>query len=1289
MNKLLLRSAQRIAVFILLGMTVFSSSAQTAPPFAFKTNDIVVLTGESNIERTRFNGLLQTQIIATDPSLHLRFRNLAWEGDTVFEQWRDNGKEQWRRPRDWQQQLTEVSATVVFAQFGQMESLKGKANLDAFITAYDKLLDQFVAPERRIILVSPMPFEKTAIDTLPDLSTHNGDVQLYVQAIRDLAVRKGLRFVDVFNPLPKFPTGRKTLTDNGYQLNAHGHAVIADLIVRQLGLTPQGLFARDQVLAAVIEMERLWFNYWRPMNWSFLAGDRTSVPFSRDWRDQSVRLFPEEMKEYIPLLQQADENIWLAVAGKPLVSFSTPPDVAPVLPPSAPPQSAEEELATFKIDPHYEVSLYASEKDGIEKPVRMQWDERGRLWVACTVSYPQIKPGEKANDRIVICEDTKGTGRADKFTTFVDGLFMPTGLEFGDGGLYVCQGTELMHFKDTDGDGHADQKRIVLGGFGTADSHQMINSITWGFGGELWLTQGHHIYSRVETPRGVEHLNRAGVWRLRPRTLQLDPFFQMSSAGQNDWGVVTDDYGQVFHKSGATIGGYYSVPGLIHSDLDLSAEVMRIFQARAKQVGTDIIGTRHFPEEMQGQFVIGGFYDNTLQIYQLEYRDGLYSSKQLPSIIETTNTVFRPIDVKFGPDGAIYVADWYNPIIGHYQASYRHPDRDKGHGRIWRITYKGRPLVKPPQLAGAPADELFTVLGSPERWVKYQAKRLLFEMDDFRVTTALDKWVQTLKPSDPQYEYLRLQALSIYEAHETVRPQLLKELLRSSDFRVRAYATRVLGNWREKVPDVLKLVGQQIADEHPRVRLEAVVASSYLADPQAVAVATRALDRPMDSYLDHALTKAVNATRPQWEPQLAQGTLKFDQDAHLLFVLRHEAITNAADIIHQHLDASGLSPESTRAYLAALAAVGSTNDLRFVFDRAREDVALLDALAEETRTRKLVPAGNVAEELEKLLNQTDAARQIRAVRLAGLWHVSKLSSRVETLAKEAGTAPALRKEAFAALPPLRGQAALPILAAAAESAQPAELALAALDATARVNLPKGAQLTVQHLTKVNSAKEAGEWLRPLLQRTGGADALAKELPDQSLTQDQAKRTLAALGMLGRGDQALVTRLNQLGGLTTQSLAYDTTVINELAEAARKTGDVAEGRKLFQTIGCVTCHMVNNEGGKIGPDLSALGRGLPIDGVIVEVLWPQVNVKEGFASTSVTTKDGRIIEGFRQAETADEISIRDMLTGEIARIRRDQVQLIRTGGSVMPEGLTSNLSRPQLASLIRYLSELGK
>lgn len=1242
-------------------------AAAHAQSFELKPNDVIALTGGSNMERTRFNGYLQTNLIAATPDLKIKVRNFGWEGDTVFEQWRDGGNYQnldpkraaaerrissetgtdsWRQQRDWRQQLKEVGATVVLAQFGQMESLKGPAKLPEFIAAYEKLITEFADDGRRVVLVAPVPFDNPF-----DPQRHS--LPAYTKAIEQLATRLALPFVS----LSSFGLLSTNYTQNGYQLNDGGHRRMADAIARSLKLGP---VTNEAVRKEVLEFERLWFDYWRPMNWAFLTGDRTNVPYSKDWKDTSKRIFPQEMQDFLPLLQQAEDNIWSAIAGKATTPIGVRSSI-PVEPPSAKPQSAEEELASFKIMDGFAVNLFASEADGIVKPLQMRWDERGRLWVACALSYPQIKPGEKANDYVLVCEDTNGDGKADKFHKFVEGLFMPTGIELGDGGLYVAQGTELLHFKDTDGDGRADSKRIVLGGFGTADSHQMVNCINWGFGGELWFTQGHHIYSRVESPFGVETLNRAGVWRYRPRTGHLDPFFQWSSAGANCWGVTTTEYGQPFHKSGANVGSWFSTPGLVRSDLAVNAQAMNLCLAPIKQVGQEFLHSSMFPQEMQGRVLIGGYYANLLEWHELKLENGMFSTTRLPNIIETTNNVFRPVEVRMGPDGGIYVADWYNPIIGHYQASYRHPDRDKQHGRVWRVTWKTGAVVKPATLAKASVADLLEQLDSKERWAWYQAKRLLIEANAKDVVATVNAWL----PQQKNHEYRRLQALSLYEAHETPRPGLLKELLRSSDARVRAYATRTLSTWARdgRLPDALKLLEPQIADDDALVRLEAIVAASYIADARSASVAARALDKEFNAYHLHALTKTLNVLNPLWAPKL-----EFEKDEHLIFALQNGWVENnpedlknlsgaavaykpnagskVAGIMREQVVKHAGNPERQTLWLKALAAVASADDLPFIFERGGRNASVLAAL----RTTRPQNADAL---LTPLFEDQDAALRAQAIRLAGAWKVASFAERIEKMAYE-------------------------------------EKVPQALDALISLKPDEVARRTLNQITELKTAQEAAPLLSALVSRAEGSAALTRALQKpNALSATSAKLALQALNSLGKTDAKLSPLLMKIAGINSALPAYTKDYISNVVKAANTFGNATEGKKIYEQAGCIACHIPGAPQSKIGPDLSAVARGLPIDMIVTEVVWPALNVKENFEAATVTLKDGTVITGFKQTDTADTIGIREMATGVVKSIKKADTQKIQTGGTVMPDGLTATMNELQLAHLIKYLSELGK
>ena len=1237
--------------------------ASRGEPLRLRAKDVVALVGGSNVERTRFNGFLQTQLIGAQPDAEIRVRNFGWEGDTVFEQWRDSGvtdpAKSWRQQRDWREQLGEAGATVVVAQFGQMELLRGAEGLPGFIHAYTALVKEFAENGRRVVLLGPTRFEGA-------MAIHNASLPAYIAAVRELAQTAGAGFIDLSEV--KLGGEDQRFTENGWQWNEAGHRAVADVIGRAFGLKP---VSHEAARKAIIEVERLWFDYWRPMNWAFLTGDRTGVAYSKDWKDSSKRIFPQEMQDFLPLLERADANVREALAGRAVSPIPVRSSI-PVETGTVAPQSPEEELASFKVAEGFQVNLFASEKDGIVKPIQMRWDERGRLWVACAVSYPQIKPGEKANDYVLVCEDTDGDGRADRFHKFVEGLFMPSGIELGDGGLYVAQGTELLHFKDTDGDGRADARRIVLGGFGTADSHQMINGLNWGFGGELWFTQGHHIYSRVETPFGVETLNRAGIWRWRPRTGHLDPFFQFSSAGANCWGVFTTAYGQPFHKSGANTGAWFSTPGLVRSSLAVNAQAMNLFNAPIKQVGMEFLRSSHFPEEMQGRAVIGGYYANLLEWHTLKLEGGLFRSERLPNLIETKNNVFRPIEVRNGPDGGLYMADWYNPIIGHYQASYRHPDRDKQHGRIWRVTMKDRPLVKRMDLGKLSVAELLEQVDSAEGWAQYQAKRLLFERGSDEVVPATDSWLAKHAGDGVKADYRRLQALALFEAHEAVRPELLKRLLRSEVPETRAYATRVLSTWARdgRLAGALELLEVQVGDDDALVRLEAIVASSYLGTARAAAVAARALDKEFNAYHQHALTKSLHVLNPYWVAEIQRGVKVFEKDDHLLFALQNGWVENnpddfrslsgaavayrpnsnarAASIMKAQVTQNVGNPERMMLWLRAFAGVAQAEDMAFVMEHGSRDAAVLAAIKASR------PEG--AEHFVKMLF-SDPAAPVRAhgARLAGLWKTSALVEVLRPLVDDAH--PFVREQALGAL-------------LAIEPERGVENVLRQIDAA------KSVKDIVGPLGLVVGRAETQSLLLKALGRPG------------AITPAAARWGLQALNLSGKVDPRVSQAFMGAAGMNTALPPYTKEYIAKVVKAAQFSGDPVEGKKVYETAGCATCHMPGVPQSRIGPDLSAISRGLPIDMIVTEVVWPGLNVKENYEAANIVLKDGSVVAGFKHTDTAEVISVRE-LSGTIRSIKKSDTQSIKVGGTLMPEGLTGNLSEVQLAHLIRYLSELGK
>lgn len=543
-----------------------------------------------------------------------------------------------------------------------------------------------------------------------------------------------------------------------------------------------------------------------------------------------------------------------------------------------------EEFASFKVAPGFEVNLWASEKEGVVKPIQMRWDERGRLWVIGSKTYPQVKPGEEPDDRVIILEDTDHDGKADKSTVFADGLMIPTGLEIAPpqpGGpssaAYVGEGSKLWLMTDTDGDGRADKREVVLRGFGTGDNHQNINSFRWSPAGELLFCQGLHAHARVETPWGISALDQAGLWRYRPREQRLDGFYGGPADPQNPWGWIFTKWAQPVVVAGNSGTMYYPAPELIRGWQGGRREPIWSQGRGRKTSNPEIIESAHFPDEWQGLLLAGGYINNSVWTLTVE-RDGsglkIADHPTLPPIIQSSHGSFRPIDVRLGPDGALYVCDWYNPIIGHYQASFRHPDRDKAHGRIWRVTAKGRPLLTPPKIAGAELPDLFEMIRASDRWPREQAKRVLFGGDTAKVTSALRGWCERLDPNAPDLDFALMQALGVFEAHETVELPVLLRVLSAKTPEARACAAATLARWADRLPlefDPLEHLADLGVDADARVRLAAIVAAGNIPRSESMVVVLSAAEKPRDAFIDTALHAAVAVLKPQWEPDVAKG----------------------------------------------------------------------------------------------------------------------------------------------------------------------------------------------------------------------------------------------------------------------------------------------------------------------------------------------------------------------------------------------------------------------------------
>ena len=633
---------------------------------------------------------------------------------------------------------------------------------------------------------------------------------------------------------------------------------------------------------AVLDKNFTWFNRYRTVDGYSIFGGRADLRFTDGQTNRVVA--QREMEVLDVMTANRDKRIWAVAQGNDLaVDDSNTPPFVPVKTnkPGTGPNGehiflgGEEAIGQMTVGKNLKVNLFASEKEFPElaKPVQMSFDARGRLWVACWPTYPHWKPKEEMNDKLLILEDTDGDGKADKKIVFAGGLHCPTGFEFANGGVLIAQAPDLMFLKDTDGDDKADVRQRVLSGLDSADTHHTSNSFQLDPGGGLYFQEGTFHQTQVETPYGPPvRCSNAGVFRYEPKSQKFDVYVSFGFANPHGhafdrWGqdIVVDGTGSV-PTHGTLFSGHVDYP---HKH----GRPPQVYQQRTRPTpGVEFLSSRHFPEEFQGNLLVPNVigFQGILR-YKIEEKGASLAGTELEPILSSRDPNFRPSDIEVGPDGAIYFLDWQNPIIGHMQHNLRDPSRDRIHGRVYRVTYEGRPLSTPPRIAGASIEELLELLKHPEDRVRYRARTELGARDPYQVLGVLIPWFARLDKDDPKYEHNLTEALWAHQYQDAVSPGLLERVLAATDFHARAAAVRVLCGWRDRVPKALDILKKMAADPYPLVRLEAVRAASFFPVAEAVEVPLISADHPTDEYLDYTRGETMKTLEPYWRKALADG----------------------------------------------------------------------------------------------------------------------------------------------------------------------------------------------------------------------------------------------------------------------------------------------------------------------------------------------------------------------------------------------------------------------------------
>lgn len=791
--------------------------------FKLEKGDRIAIVGNSLAERMQHDGWLETYLQATYPDDRLVFRNLGYSGDQVH-----------YRPRahkgfgDSDSHLKNMRANVLFAFFGYNESFENKPEefrqqLGAWIDhVRTQPYDSLKTP--RIVLFSPIAHENLETPNLPDGSENNVRLQAYTDVMAAVAKEKDVPFVDLFAATQKMYADSETpLTLNGVHLNEKGNEEVARYIVETAfgSRIKMDRVAIDSLRSAVVDKNGYWFHRYRTISGNDVWGTRSI-------QDGNYATLQRELQMLDTMTANRDKRVWARAQGNDIeIDDSNVPEpliVGTHITREVTYVDPEEAIDRMTFPGDLQVNLFASEKEfpEIAKPVAMQIDTKGQVWVASWATYPKWEPMRPMNDRLVTLTDTDNDGVADKATTFAF-VPHPTGFEFWNDGVIVVSAPDILFLKDTTGDGVADVRTRLFGGIGSDDTHHTANNLIYGPDGNIYYQRGIFILENVETPwRKSDESGTPGLYRLNPRTFDFSFVVENSP---NAHGISFDKWGNQFITDGTT-GKAFQVyyDRKVTSTTDSSRFAKRpLFEPTVRPLTSNqLISSANLPAQYQNNFLVYnviGFQG--MKRYRLDYKpQGVVEGTEIGNFLFTGNDPaftphteaaprvvppdytgdpnFRPSDGAVGLDGALYFADWQNAVITHSPYNLRDASRDQIHGRVYRVTAKNKPVGPAVRVHGESIENLLELFKNPYDNIRHQARVELSGRNSDEVIKKAQAWAGELDRSETENALPLLEVLWLHQQHNRVNRELLVELLKSPEEPVRIAAQKVAWFWSER-----------------------------------------------------------------------------------------------------------------------------------------------------------------------------------------------------------------------------------------------------------------------------------------------------------------------------------------------------------------------------------------------------------------------------------------------------------------------------------------------------------
>jgi putative heme-binding domain-containing protein len=920
----------------------------------------------------------------------------------------------------------------------------------------------------------------------------------------------------------------------------------------------------------------------------------------------------------------------------------------------------------------FAVELVASEPD-IINPIAMTFDDRGRVWVTQSLEYPRKDAG-KGRDCVKILEDSDGDGRADRFTTFADGLNIPTGVAIGYGGAWVLNAPDLLFLRDSDGDGRVDKTEVILTGFGRADTHELPSTLTWGPDGWLYGLNGVFNPSRIKSGQREWQFTCA-MWRVHPRSRE----FQVVCEGtSNPYGLAWDPDGSAIveachwandHLFHFVETGYYKRQAGAYPPYSVRlGSITDHSHQKTAYCGLAYVDSDVYPTRYRNRLFTGNIHGGCVNVDVLQRDGSTYIARAETDFLVANDAWFMPVALKVGPDGCLYVLDWYDRYHCYQDANRDPKGIDRLKGRLYRVTYKDTPRLPRFDLSSETDEDLVHRLASRNIYFRESAQRLLTE----RNTRSIRAQLESLVLDDSAPRVARMHGLWALVGTRNLDPAFHMRLLDHNDAAYRAWAARAAGDFSSVSRAIRDKISGLARDRSPDVLLQVAIAARKLEglDPLPVLVAVLS-SCGEDKLIPSIVWQNLHPLLPAGTRRLVSLAEAVDlRSAPALAKLLPRAVDCILGVADSDLEAVGSILERLVATDDGLALEG----LAVISDRAEE---MPQARRRELRS-KLEPT------IRRVLSRGEASPlSLSAELLAARLGIGPFDSRtVRSRFASADQPGDDRLRALGALVALKDPA-LPdglkhvlssgsaaflarVFAGLGRSSDPrvGEVVLAAYPRLASELQPLAIDLLLQR----------EPWARKLLDAV-----VAGKLPRSTLNANHLRKILES-----NDREAIWVVEKTWGSVRDERNPAREKVVAEMDEYFRQNaGDPTSGRAVFRKL-CAQCHSIYSEGENLGPDLTSNGRS-SFEQLLTSVFDPSLVIGQSYQTVTVVTEDGRTLSGL-VTEDSERRIVLSVPGGGREVVARNNVKYTRTSKlSMMPEGIESILDLKDLADLFAFLA----